>query len=82
MHGTILVGVYDGSHILLYIDGALQGSQVQTGNISAFSTPFRIGTNTDFTRNYNGSIDDVRVYNRALSPSDILQLYDITPPSL
>jgi hypothetical protein len=77
-----IVGVYDGSHILLYTDGVLQGTQAQTGNISAFSTPFRIGTNTDFSRNYSGSIDEVRIYNRALSSSDVTQLYDITPPVL
>jgi type II secretory pathway pseudopilin PulG len=63
------VGVYDGNKIYLYIDGAL-GSQKTVGafNIAypnAFS--FMLG-------NCPCAIDDVRIYNRALSSSEVAQL--------
>ncbi|HEV2438381.1 MAG TPA: LamG-like jellyroll fold domain-containing protein [Verrucomicrobiae bacterium] len=37
-------------------------------------TAFRIGSNTGI-RFFNGAIDDVRIYNRALSSTDVTQLY-------
>ena len=80
-------GTYNGFQMKLYVDGFLVEKHAQTGNISTFVTPLRIGTNTDFTRNFYGSIDDVRVYNRALSSNDITELFRFvggtsTPPCL
>jgi hypothetical protein len=40
------------------------------------STSFRIGDRNDSNRSFSGSIDDVRVYNRALSATEIRQLYN------
>ena len=42
---------------------------------SATGTPFTIGNRTrDKARNFNGSIDGVRVYNRVLTPAEIQSL--------
>ncbi|MGV9001532.1 MAG: LamG-like jellyroll fold domain-containing protein [Candidatus Saccharimonadaceae bacterium] len=62
---------------LIYRDGALIGTY--SGSITAIPAGniTRIGGHTN--RFVTGSIDDVRVYNRALSTSEISQLYTIGP---
>ena len=67
-----VAGVYDGTEARIYIDGELDASQPATGQINASSYPFYIGENSQATgRFWNGLVDDVRIYNRALSEEDI-----------
>jgi len=77
-----VVGVAERGVILkLYIDGVLDGTAVETtvGNIDSSGTNFAIGAlntaGTSFYHPFNGLIDDVRIYNRALSASEIAGLY-------
>jgi len=59
-----------------YVNGLLDGSDVAFGTMSGSNHPFTIGAFTFFSNRYfNGKIDDVRVYNRALSATDIARLY-------
>ena len=39
------------------------------------------GNPYDVTRYWNGAIDDVRIYNRALSQSEVNQVYGVPEPS-
>jgi lysophospholipase L1-like esterase len=74
-----IVGTYNGSHICTYLDGVLLGSCASaSGNLLTYETPLRIGTNGDLTELFNGSIDEVMIYNRALSEFEITQLYNST----
>lgn len=58
----------------LYIDGALVNSTAApTGSVSG-SIPLAIGSNQSLGQRWDGLIDDVRLYNRALSDSEILAL--------
>jgi len=69
---THLVGVYDGSTGYIYVNGILKNSTVLSGwGLSTFA----IGARTNGTRFFFGSIDDVRIYSRALSASEVRQLY-------
>jgi hypothetical protein len=74
-----LVGTWDGSNITGYVDGNIDvGPTTQTitpvsdvrdmliGAADRLSTPFRF---------YDGTIDEARVYDRALSASEITELY-------
>jgi hypothetical protein len=70
-----LVGVYDGTRSYLYINGALDTSAIRTNNLGVSSEPIDIGTNYDRGRFFNGKIDDLRIYNRALSATEIYNLY-------
>lgn len=78
-----VVGVYDGSAVKLYINGQLQTSTVTvSGNVSTTSEPFIIGANpngggTVISQFLNGMIDEARVYNRALSATEISNLYKV-----
>jgi hypothetical protein len=67
-----VAGVYDGSQKLLYIDGVLDASSNSTGSISSSSVPVYIGDNSGATGRYwDGLIDDVRIYNHALTVEEI-----------
>jgi hypothetical protein len=68
-----------GGQVVLYIDGKVAA----TGTAPSFSfganDPLRFGVMTDgFWTPYNGLLDDVQVYNRVLSLSDIQALYNST----
>ncbi len=59
----------------VYVDGAAEGSGGAGANI-VFSTAHRIGANRETTPDwFLGSIDDLRIYYRALSAEAIRQLY-------
>ena len=63
---------YDGANQRLYVNGNLVASRAQTGAIVVSNSPLRIGGDTVFTGEfYRGLIDDVRVYSRALTASEI-----------
>ncbi len=69
-----VAATYDGATIKLYIDGTLEGSMPWTGTIATNSTALGIGAQSDNTRWLDGDLDDVRLYNRALSAVEILAL--------
>jgi hypothetical protein len=61
----------------LYINGVQQvGTVAGPASIVANNNPLTIGTDAVSlnTKNFNGRIDEVRVYNRALSDPEILEL--------
>ncbi len=73
-----VVGTYDGSISRLYIDGSLVASDVH--GITIFhSRNVLIGGRPDWTtgvaRYFDGLIDEVRIYDRALSGGEIGELY-------
>jgi hypothetical protein len=65
---------YDGTNADLYIDGINQ-----TGTAGPFlsqESAFAIGIDTKLSsKPFNGSIDDVRLYNTALTPEQVQHLY-------
>ena len=71
----LIVGLYDGSNIKVFKDGILIGSKSQTGLILASTGKLFIGCVEGPSEFFKGSIDDIRIYNRALSDSEIQQLY-------
>jgi hypothetical protein len=68
---THLAATYDGSVLRLYVNGTQASSLNRTGSISTTSNPLRIGGNNIWSEWFNGLIDEVRVYNRALSLAEI-----------
>ena len=69
---------YNGSALVFYVNGVATRSTAVTGNIQISSMPLRIGGNTIWGEYFQGQIDEVRVYNRALSQSEI-QIDMVTP---
>ena len=76
-----VVGVRDAStnQLRIYVDGVLENtvSATYTAGFASPTTGISIGwrssTSVDF---FNGSIDEVAIYNRTLSSSEILQHYN------
>ena len=66
---------YDGSLAKVYLDGNLIGTG-SAGAVSTNSSNFAIGAyNTGVDALFNGSIDQVRIFNRALRPYEVEALY-------
>jgi len=86
-----VAGVYDGTNKYLYVDGTLDVSALVTGSLSANRVPLLIGDNPEHTqRLFNGLIDEVSIYRRGLSASEIQAIYaagsegkcPLAPPSI
>lgn len=64
--------VYDGATKKLYVDGAVDAQASFTQTLSTNNFPVRIGGNAEYTTGtFNGSVDDVRIYNKALTQAEI-----------
>jgi hypothetical protein len=71
-----VAAVYDGANKFLYVDGRLDASCPATGFITQNSYPACIGENAEAPgRIWNGLIDEVSIYNRALTASEIQAIY-------
>ena len=67
-----VAGVYDGTNMFLYVDGTLDVSKPATGSIVQNSYPVCIGHNAEApASSFNGLIDEVSLYNRALTAAEI-----------
>ena len=67
-----VVCVYDGQKMSTYVDCILDASKPRSGPIATNDFPVCIGENIELMgRCFNGLIDDVRVYNYALSENEI-----------
>ena len=64
---THLAATYDGSIIRLYVNGVQVATQAKTGAIATSSNPLTIGGDPIYGQSFHGRIDDVRIYNRALT---------------
>ena len=64
-----VAGTNDGTNLKLYINGQLKDSATSTGFLGVSSNAY-IGHGPASSLYYNGLIDDVRIYNRALSESE------------
>jgi hypothetical protein len=62
---------YDGTAIRLYVNGALVASKPRTGPLRVSASSLTIGGDSVFGQRFQGMIDEVRVYSRALSTSEI-----------
>lgn len=77
-----LVGVRSGDEIKLYVDGALAATEaagpadVSTGALAVGRAKWS-GGNTDF---WNGAVDQVRVYDKALTGKEVTALYNGDKP--
>ena len=75
-----VVGVYDGSNLKVYVNGVQSGdATAHTGDIDSSSgTALRIGVDVPEARYFEGKMDEVRIYNRALTAEEVKQRYNGT----
>ncbi len=77
-----ITGLYNGSDFELYINGVLNRFTQLAGQILTTTIDLTIGQMLPDNNQYNfkGVIDDIRIYNYALSMQEIAELYDINLP--
>ncbi len=78
-----VTGTFDGSTVNLYVNGALESSSAVSGSLQSQTNAINIGESQDIQRPFYGTLDEVRIYNRALTGEEInnlLQKIVGTPP--
>jgi len=75
-----VVALYDGSNFEIFVNGALDNHTSFSGTIMTTNIDLMIGQTVPNVSQYNfkGVIDDVRIYDYALSTEEIAQLYGET----
>jgi hypothetical protein len=68
---THLAATYDGATLKLFVNGVQAGAVAVAGSLNASADPLRIGGNHIWGEYFSGRIDEVRVYNRALSAAEV-----------
>ena len=68
---THLAGTYDGAVLRLFVNGVEVANIPVSGPMPTSTGPLRIGGNSLWKEFFKGRIDEVRIYNRALSPAEI-----------
>jgi len=73
-----VVATYDGTAIRIYVNGSLDGTTAISGTILQTSTPLHLGRQSGFDADFlRGSLDEARMYNRALAPDEVEILYTL-----
>jgi hypothetical protein len=73
-----LAVVYNGTEIKLFINNIIVASTTATGNLQTSSIPLRFGRRGGagiYNCWYSGKIDDIGIWNRALTQAEITGLY-------
>lgn len=66
---------YDGSQAALYVDGVLDGTQSRTYQTSLAASDVQFGANG--SNNYTGLVDEVAIFSRALTETEITQIFNV-----
>lgn len=68
---THLAATYDGTTLRLYVNGTQTSTRTVGGNLLTTAGALRIGGNAVWGEYFAGRIDEVRIYNRALTASQV-----------
>jgi hypothetical protein len=81
---VFVTGVYNGSYMNIYHNGNLATSIPVSGTIQyqnyLLTIARSMANSTSVFSYFNGKIDDISIYNRALSQQEITSLYQTSPP--
>lgn len=71
-----IAGTFDGTTARIYINGAPQGTDTGSGGVKQNSTGFAAMANVG-TAGARGTLDDVAIWDRVLTPTEITNLYTL-----
>jgi len=76
-HHVAMVADYTAGQLMTYVDGVNEGngSLAAINNSLANSFSLYIGQYNDESYRFNGTIDEVAIYNRSLSGAEIREMY-------
>lgn len=73
---TFLAGTFDGQTMRIYVNGKEEGSLYRTGPIRPNNFPLCLGSyDENHPAHFTGLLDNVKIYDYALSPTEIEQQY-------
>lgn len=74
---TFIAGSYDGENLSIYVNGNLESVMMLPGKIRQSKEPLFIGWKGHGIPldRFTGGLDEIRVYNRALTPTEVQLLY-------
>jgi CSLREA domain-containing protein len=78
-----MVGLYDGARMQIWIDGQLSAETPASGQITVTGDPLYIGTKQEGappSDYFYGQMDELMIFDRALTPAEIVLLYQSTTP--
>ena len=75
-----LTVTHGGSAVNFYVDGIPTASGTIATTMADGNTPLYIGSRADQVTGFQGSMDAVRIYDRALSAGDVAELYASVVP--
>jgi hypothetical protein len=70
-----VAAAYTGSELQIYINGVLTTNKPRSGVVYSTSEPVRIGTAAGLELPMVGGLQDLRIYNRALTANEIANIY-------
>jgi nicotinamidase-related amidase len=76
----LIAGVYDGTNLIVYVDGQLKSSVACTAGIYPGTDPLYIGWNWSAT--WKGALDEVRIFDVALTQAEMLGEFQNQEPAL
>ena len=77
-----IVGTYNGSLATLYVDGVEKANGTLAGGIDYTDVgDLYIGSSNANNRYFNGKMDEVRIYNRALTAEQVIANYNSGTPA-
>lgn len=78
-----IVGTYDGSNVKIYIDGVLKATTSASGNINSNNEMMILGDagHGGFSAFLNGNLDEVSIYSRGLTQSEVTSIYNSGTPN-
>lgn len=73
-----VVGVWNGAEPKIYLNGVLDSVRDAAGGLNTIGTAGHAYIGYDETTNgyFDGAIDEVRIYNRALSDTEVAELFE------
>jgi len=72
---THVVGTFDGTNIQIFINGSWVASTNNPGNMGGFNSVLKLAKVNGIY--WAGSIDELYIYDRALSQAEVTQLYNL-----
>ena len=72
---THVVATWDGSMVRLYVDGVEVDAAPRTAALPTSSGNLIIGSQADGSHRFDGSLDEIRLYDRALAANEVGTLY-------
>lgn len=71
----LVTSTYNGSNFKLYINGILDNTMAYSNPIVTGTSDIEIGKRNNISAFYKGSIDEVKIYNRALTQQEITNIF-------